>query len=114
MKREAVMAKMEEIGLVPVVRAISPELALHVVEVIEAGGIPVAEITMTVPGAVEVIREVSRTRGSRVLVGAGTVLDARAAIQCMDAGAEFIVSPAFDPATVAVVREAGKVVVRGR
>lgn len=62
-------------------------------EAVCRGGIPIVEITMTVPGAVEVIRELARSCGSEVLIGAGTVLNAEVARRCLDAGAEFLVSP---------------------
>ena len=70
-------------------------------EALVAGDISVIEITMTVPGAIEVIRELSSTVGREVLIGAGTVLDAHTAAKCVEAGAKFIVSPGFDAATVA-------------
>jgi 2-dehydro-3-deoxyphosphogluconate aldolase/(4S)-4-hydroxy-2-oxoglutarate aldolase len=94
-------------GIVPVVRAASGEEALAVVDAIRAGGIDVIELTMTVPGAVEVIRELSRRYGDDVLLGAGTVLDAETARACMLAGARFVVSPIVDPATIACCRTYG-------
>lgn len=66
-----------------------------------AGGIGCVEITMTVPGAIEVIRELAASMCDRVLIGAGTVLDAQTAAKCVDAGAQFLVSPGFDSRTVA-------------
>src|SRR5690348_8479440 len=91
-----------EVGIVPVVRAASAQQAILAAEAVSAGGIPIVEITMTVPGAVEVIRDLARSLGSQVLVGAGTVLDAAAAARCLEAGAEFLVSPGFDPEMVQV------------
>ncbi len=81
-------------------RAATPSDAIAASEAVIAGGIPVLEITMTVPGAVEVIAELSKTMGRDVLVGAGTVLNAEAARRCIDAGAQFLVSPGFDRETV--------------
>jgi 2-dehydro-3-deoxyphosphogluconate aldolase/(4S)-4-hydroxy-2-oxoglutarate aldolase len=69
-----------------------------------AGGIPIIELTMTVPGAIEVIRELKRSMDGSVLIGAGTVLDAKTAAQCVKAGAQFLVSPGFDRATVEFAR----------
>jgi 2-dehydro-3-deoxyphosphogluconate aldolase/(4S)-4-hydroxy-2-oxoglutarate aldolase len=93
MTRHEVCRRVEEVGLVPVVRARSTALALRAVEALQAGGVSLFEITMTVPGAIELIRElVERMRG-RAVVGAGTVLSADQARACMDAGAEFVVSP---------------------
>ena len=95
-----VLERVREIGLVPVVRAGSAEEALQAVEAIRAGGIPILEITLTVPGAVQVIAELTRRAGEDVLIGAGTVLDPETARACIDAGAKFIVSPALDIPTI--------------
>jgi 2-dehydro-3-deoxyphosphogluconate aldolase/(4S)-4-hydroxy-2-oxoglutarate aldolase len=70
-------------------------------EAVAEGGIPIDEITMTVPGAVEVIRELVKVKSSELLIGAGTALDAETARKCVDAGAQFIVSPGLDLETVA-------------
>src|ERR1700693_5747851 len=85
--------KIGEIGIVPVIRAPSVDLARRAVEAMCAAGIPIVEITMTVPHAPQVIREVTRAHGSKVMVGAGTVLTAAQAAECLDDGAEFLVSP---------------------
>ncbi|HVS29861.1 MAG TPA: bifunctional 4-hydroxy-2-oxoglutarate aldolase/2-dehydro-3-deoxy-phosphogluconate aldolase [Thermoanaerobaculia bacterium] len=99
-----VMARIREIGIIPVVRAQSADEALAVVEAIRAGGIPILEITMTVPGAVGVIAELVRRLGEDAIIGAGTVLDADSAKQCVDAGAKFIVSPSLDIPTIEACR----------
>ncbi|HEY1241193.1 MAG TPA: bifunctional 4-hydroxy-2-oxoglutarate aldolase/2-dehydro-3-deoxy-phosphogluconate aldolase [Bryobacteraceae bacterium] len=96
MTKAEVQRRILEVGIVPVVRAASPQQAILAAEAVADGGIPIVEITMTVPGAVEVIRELTRSLGKQVLVGAGTVLDAAAAARCLEAGAEFLVSPGFD------------------
>src|SRR4029077_673519 len=88
-----VIRKIGEVGIVPVVRAATVKEANLAVEAICAGGIPVVEITMTVPNAISVIREVAQQYGGRVLIGAGTVTSAEQADQCIRAGAEFLVSP---------------------
>jgi 2-dehydro-3-deoxyphosphogluconate aldolase/(4S)-4-hydroxy-2-oxoglutarate aldolase len=85
--------KIGDIGIVPVVRAKTVEEAIRAVEAICSGGIPVLEITMTVPNAVSVIRQVVREHGSVALIGAGTVTTSEQAAQCIDAGAQFLVSP---------------------
>jgi 2-dehydro-3-deoxyphosphogluconate aldolase / (4S)-4-hydroxy-2-oxoglutarate aldolase len=113
MNAESVKKRIVEIGIVPVVRASSAREAMTAVDAICSGGIPIAEITMTVPGAIEIIRELVKTRGSSVLVGAGTVLDAETAAQCLDAGAEFIVSPGLDVKTVELVAKKGSVIMAG-
>jgi 2-dehydro-3-deoxyphosphogluconate aldolase/(4S)-4-hydroxy-2-oxoglutarate aldolase len=107
-----VLERIRSVGLVPVIRARSADEAAQVAEAIQAGGVGILEITMTVPGAVEVIREVAG-RGGDALVGAGTVMDPEAARACMDAGAQFIVSPSLNLDTIAACREAGVAVLPG-
>jgi 2-dehydro-3-deoxyphosphogluconate aldolase / (4S)-4-hydroxy-2-oxoglutarate aldolase len=94
-----VRKRIEEIGIVPVIRATSPAEAHFAAEAICQGGIPIAEITMTVPGALEVISELARN-APEVLVGAGTVLNAESARRCLEAGAKFLVSPGLNLKTV--------------
>lgn len=100
MEKVWVLKRIEEVGIVPVVRATSSEEAIAVAEVIREGGIPIVEITMTVPGAITVIAELSKRYGDEVLVGAGTVLDPETARSCIAAGAQFIISPALNIATI--------------
>lgn len=100
MTKDEVLKRIEEIGVIPVVRAASAEEAVAVAEAIGEGGIPVLEITMTVPGAVAVIAELSKRFGDQVLVGAGTVLDPATAGKCIEAGAQFVVSPALNLRTI--------------
>jgi 2-dehydro-3-deoxyphosphogluconate aldolase/(4S)-4-hydroxy-2-oxoglutarate aldolase len=100
MDKQKVRERILEIGIVPVVRASSPREALLASEAVCAGGIPVVEITMTVPGAIEVIRELAKDNTSKILIGAGTVLDLEAAQRCRDAGAQFLVSPGLNLQTV--------------
>jgi 2-dehydro-3-deoxyphosphogluconate aldolase/(4S)-4-hydroxy-2-oxoglutarate aldolase len=83
------------------------------VDAICLGGIPIVEITMTVPGAIDMIREVAKSRGDDVLVGAGTVLDAETARQCVDAGAQFLVSPGLDVKTIEFAAREGKLIMAG-
>ena len=96
MNKREVLQRIHEIGIVPVVRASSTDEALAAASAIKAGGIPILEITMTVPGALRVMEEVTARYGDEVLVGAGTVLDAETARACILAGAQFIVSPALN------------------
>ncbi|HEX7828257.1 MAG TPA: bifunctional 4-hydroxy-2-oxoglutarate aldolase/2-dehydro-3-deoxy-phosphogluconate aldolase [Thermoanaerobaculia bacterium] len=98
------MQRIREVGLVPVVRAASADEALAAVDAIRAGGIPILEITLTVPGAVQIIAALTSRLGDAALIGAGTVLDAETAQQCIDAGAAFIVSPALDIETIELCR----------
>jgi len=102
-----VVDRIRQIGIVPVVRASSSDQALAAVEAIRAGGIPILEITLTVPGAVQVIADLTRRLGDDTIIGAGTVLDADSARACVDAGARFIVSPSLDVPTIETCRRLG-------
>ena len=110
---DEVIRKIGEIGIVPVVRASSVEEANRAVEAICAGGIPVVEITMTVPNAISVIRELVQRRGSDVLIGAGTVANADQAESCLRAGAQFLVSPGFAVSVLSVARANAKLAIPG-
>lgn len=90
--------------LVPIIRAANTDDARKSVEVLSSGGIKVFEISLTVPNAIDVINELTTANGN-VLIGAGTVTDKRQAEECIRAGAQFIVSPAFDPETILFCRE---------
>ena len=82
-------------------------------EAVCKGGISIVEITMTVPGAVDVIRELAKGSGKEILIGAGTVLNAEMARRCLDAGAEFLVSPGFNHDMVELAVREGKLVMAG-
>jgi 2-dehydro-3-deoxyphosphogluconate aldolase/(4S)-4-hydroxy-2-oxoglutarate aldolase len=99
MKRETVSALIEEIGIFPGIRVKSGDQALYAAETLYHGGIPVAEITMTVPGGIDVIRELA-LRYPDMVVGAGTVLDQETAKRCLDAGARFLTSTGLVPEVV--------------
>lgn len=111
--RDDVRKRITEVGIVPVVRASNSDQALLAAEAVCAGGIPIVEITMTVPGAIDVVAQLARTVGDSVLVGAGTVLDADTARKCISAGAKFIVSPGFDRETADLVWREGRVMMAG-
>jgi 2-dehydro-3-deoxyphosphogluconate aldolase / (4S)-4-hydroxy-2-oxoglutarate aldolase len=108
-----VIRRIGEIGIVPVIRAASVAEAAHAVEAVCAGGIPVVEITMTVPNAVEVIREVAQQYGNKVLIGAGTVTTAAQAEQCLSAGAEFLVSPGMAVPVLSLAHTNAKLAIPG-
>jgi 2-dehydro-3-deoxyphosphogluconate aldolase/(4S)-4-hydroxy-2-oxoglutarate aldolase len=108
-----VIRRIGEIGIVPVVRAATVEDANRAVEAICAGGIPILEITMTVPDAISVIRHVVREHGSKALVGAGTVTTGEQAEKCIDAGAEFLVSPGLSLAVLSVAQACRKLAIPG-
>jgi 2-dehydro-3-deoxyphosphogluconate aldolase / (4S)-4-hydroxy-2-oxoglutarate aldolase len=97
LSREQVCARIKQIGILPAIRASSPEDALFAAEQLVEAGIGVVEVTMTVPNAVHVIRELIRS-APELIVGAGTVVDVRSARECVDAGAAFITSPGFNSA----------------
>ncbi len=99
MDKAAILLKLREIGLVPVLRAESVDQAMALATAIAAGGVTVLEITMTVPGAIRVMRRLAEERPD-ILIGAGTVLDAETARMCILEGAKFVVSPALNLKTI--------------
>jgi len=113
MEKSQVLERIKSIGIIPVVRASSGDEALAAVAAIKAGGLSVLEITMTVPGAVGIIEQIAKRYGDEVLVGAGTVLNAETARDCLAAGAQFIVSPALNLETIAFCRDAGCAIMPG-
>jgi 2-dehydro-3-deoxyphosphogluconate aldolase/(4S)-4-hydroxy-2-oxoglutarate aldolase len=110
---DEVIRRIGEIGIVPVVRAATVDEANRAVEAICAGGVPIVEITMTVPDAVSLISEVAHRYAGQVLVGAGTVVTAAQAEACISAGAEFLVSPGLSLPVLAVAGSAGKLAIPG-
>lgn len=105
MKREEAKAKINEIGIVPCARTHAPELAQFAAETLYAAGLPIIEIPLTVPGALEVIGTLAKQH-SDLVVGAGTVLDENEARQSIECGARFVTSPGFVPEVVAYARKA--------
>jgi 2-dehydro-3-deoxyphosphogluconate aldolase/(4S)-4-hydroxy-2-oxoglutarate aldolase len=99
MDKVTVLETLRTIGLVPVLRADSVDKAMAMAEAVAAGGVTVLEVTMTVPGAIEVMRRLAQTRPD-ILVGAGTVLDPETARMCILEGAQFVVSPALNVKTI--------------
>jgi 2-dehydro-3-deoxyphosphogluconate aldolase/(4S)-4-hydroxy-2-oxoglutarate aldolase len=110
---DEVIRRIGEIGIVPVVRAANVEDATRAVEAICAGGIPILEITMTIPNATSVISHVVREHGKTTLIGAGTVTTSEQAEQCIRAGAEFLVSPGLSIHVLAVARACAKLAIPG-
>ena len=104
MTKTEVKIRITSTGIVPVIRASTARNALMAVDALYKGGISVAEITLTVPGAEKVIESLRKNFGAELLVGAGTVVDVEGAQRCLDAGAQFIISPGFDAATVEFVK----------
>jgi len=100
-------------GIAAVVRAESAELAFQAIGAALAGGVNVIEVTFTVPGALEIIRELAAKTGDDVILGAGTVLDPETAANAVDAGARFIVSPSTNLATIEMAKSKGAAVFPG-
>lgn len=113
MDKKWVRDRIVEIGIVPVIRASSQRLAMTAAEAVTEGGVPIVEITMTVPGAVEVIRELAKSKASQILIGAGTVLDAETGRRCRDAGAQFLVSPALNIETIEFANQENLLIMAG-
>jgi 2-dehydro-3-deoxyphosphogluconate aldolase / (4S)-4-hydroxy-2-oxoglutarate aldolase len=109
MNKEQLRAHVEEVAIVPVIRTSSAEDALFDVREVARGGIPIIEVTMTVPGALDVIREICKTLPNEV-IGAGTVMDTITARECIKAGAKFITNPALDVPTVQLVADTPHVI----
>ena len=112
MKKKEVRSRIEQVGIVPVVRASSSEEARFAAEAVAKGGIPIVEITMTVPGALQVIEDLVESMPD-LLVGAGTVLNKKMARQCAEAGAQFLVTPGFNKHAVAVAKKLDLLIMAG-
>ncbi len=113
MKKDAILSAILEIGIVPVVRTETAEGAIKAIEAIHRGGIRVAEITMTVPGAIRALEKVADKFGDQIVLGAGTVLDPETARACMLAGAQFFVTPNLNLATIEMCKRYSKVITPG-
>ena len=113
MTKEQVLAGIVKAKVVAVIRLKDAARLAEVAAALSRGGVTALEVTMTVPGAVEIIREMARTKAPGTLVGAGTVLDAGTATDVIAAGADFVVSPITDPETIRACGEAGVLVVPG-
>ncbi len=95
MKKEEVLAKIHQVGIIPAIRTSSAEDGRFAADAISKGGIPIVEITLTVPKAIDVISDIVRN-APNVIVGAGTVLDVESAWRCVNAGAGFLTSPGLN------------------
>jgi 2-dehydro-3-deoxyphosphogluconate aldolase / (4S)-4-hydroxy-2-oxoglutarate aldolase len=99
----------ERVGLIPVLRAKSVAQGRAVVEAMVAGDVSVVEVTMTVPGAIDLLKELKKAYGDNLLLGSGTVTTAEQAQATIDAGAEFVVSPSLHPEVIRVTKANQKV-----
>jgi 2-dehydro-3-deoxyphosphogluconate aldolase / (4S)-4-hydroxy-2-oxoglutarate aldolase len=104
---------LERVGLIPVLRAKSIQTGHALVNAMLAGGVTVVEVTMTVPDALTLLRELKQRHGDGLLLGSGTVTDAAQAKATIDAGAEFVVSPSLHPEVIAKTKELGKISIPG-
>jgi len=110
---ETIQQTLERVGLIPVLRARNAAQAHTIVEAMMAGGVTVVEVTMTVPGAVDLIKDLNKKYGSKLLLGSGTVTTAAEAAATIDAGAEFVVSPSFHLEVVEKTKAMGKLSIPG-
>jgi len=100
-------------GFVPIIRTDNPAAAVQAAGAIRDGGAPLLEITMTVPGALDIIKEIADSFGDTVLVGAGTILDSETARMAILAGAAFIVAPILDVATIRLCHRYSRIIMPG-
>jgi 2-dehydro-3-deoxyphosphogluconate aldolase / (4S)-4-hydroxy-2-oxoglutarate aldolase len=112
-ERSETVRQIEQLGIVAVIRLRDPGKLRAVVDAIVAGGVRALEVTMTVPGAVELIRGLAPTLPEGFLLGAGTVIDAATARAVIDAGAQFVISPVFRREVIAACHERGVPVAPG-
>ena len=113
MNRQQIVEMIEKSGVVVVMRLDRSDQLDKIIDALANGGVRVLEITMTMPNAVDIIRNISKTLSDEFLIGAGTVLDPETARRVIAAGAEFIVSPVFNPNVIKVAHEYDKVVLPG-
>jgi 2-dehydro-3-deoxyphosphogluconate aldolase / (4S)-4-hydroxy-2-oxoglutarate aldolase len=113
MTKAEVRQQITSIGIVPVIRASTAQKAFMAVDALRNGGIPVVEVTLTVPGAEQVMEALRKQFNGVLLVGAGTVLNAESAKRCLNAGAQFIVSPGFRAATIDFVKAQEVLIIAG-
>ena len=111
--REETKQTLEAVALIPVLRASSVQVGHALVDAMMAGGVTVVEVTMTVPNALTLLRELKQRHGKKLLLGSGTVTDATQAAATIDAGAEFVVSPSLHLDVIAKTRELGRVSIPG-
>jgi 2-dehydro-3-deoxyphosphogluconate aldolase/(4S)-4-hydroxy-2-oxoglutarate aldolase len=107
------VSRLREVGIIPIIRASSADVVVPVAEALLQAGLPVVEITLTVPNAIDAIGAVAKRFGGKVLIGAGTVTDAETARRAVDAGAEFIVTPCLVPEVIEAAQRANVAVLPG-
>jgi len=112
MTKDQVCARIREIGIIPAVRATSGDDAHFAAEAVTRAGIPIVEITMTVPGAMELITHLLQSNPN-LIIGAGTVLDTKTAGLCADCGIGFLTAPSFNPGIIEFAAKKGVAVIPG-
>jgi 2-dehydro-3-deoxyphosphogluconate aldolase/(4S)-4-hydroxy-2-oxoglutarate aldolase len=113
MAKRDILNTILDVGIIPIVRTDNSAHALHAIEAIYSAGIPILEVTMTVPGALKTLEAACDRFGDGLVLGAGTVLDATTARNCMLAGAEFCVTPSLDAYTIEICNRYSKCVIPG-
>ncbi len=112
-RREDIARRLEAIGAAAVIRMQDADKLVRVAEAIADGGIPAIEVTMTVPGAIDMIKQVADELGDDVLLGVGSVIDAETARKAVEAGACYVVSPIYKKAVVVATHAEGAVALPG-
>jgi 2-dehydro-3-deoxyphosphogluconate aldolase/(4S)-4-hydroxy-2-oxoglutarate aldolase len=107
------VSRLRDVGIIPIIRASSADVVVPVAEALLQAGLPVCEITLTVPNAIDAIGAVAKRFAGKMLVGAGTVTDAETAQRAVDAGAAFIVSPCLVREVIEAAQRAGVAVLPG-
>lgn len=111
--RESALETIRDVGIIPVIRAPNADAAFAVAEALIGAGLAIAEVTMTVPGAIDVIASIAKRFGNRVLVGAGTITDVESAKRAIGEGAQFIVTPCLIPDIISATLKANVAVLPG-
>ena len=113
MSKASIFKRICRVGILPVIRGDNQEEAIAAVDALAKGGIPVSEVTMTVPGAIDVIRNLARKNGDHLTIGAGTVTDVQKCEAAIDAGCRFVVTPILNLEVIKLCREKDVCVIGG-
>ncbi len=111
--KEKALKLIHDTGLIPIIRVESADIAFNVADAFLEGGVNIIEVTMSVPGAVDVVRQLVDKFGDKVLIGTGTVVDGAMAEEVIKAGSEFVVSPNYSRDLIETVVKHGKPIIPG-
>jgi len=111
--KEKAMKQIHDTGLIPIIRVESAEVAFKVADAFLAGGVNIIEVTMSVPGAIDVVKQLAKQFGSKVLIGTGTVVNGEMATEAIKAGSDFIVSPNYSRELIETVLRHSKPIIPG-